>query len=325
MRIWRRSKTRRKFKLTRSGRGFVLITVGVGIAAVNTANNLLYLVLGFLLSLLLVSGVLSDLALWGLRVHRRVAQRIFEGTEALVEIVAENRKTRLASTALEISEVMLGDPKPARFVRIAANSTDTVTYRMRAPKRGLLRLTRLNITTRYPFGLIEKGYTIYKPDEVLVYPKLLSKADCPPLDSIVGDSTPQRRVGDGNEPSGSVREYRPGDAARDIHWRRTAARGELLVREKEQESRAQVTLFIDNRFDPATMQPRWPHDFERRISEVATVAAIYLGRGVAVQVKTHGSQSELIAGGTTPDPVWRFLALLQPVATNSQQRIDEAA
>ena len=325
MRIWRRTKTQRRFKLTRSGRAFVLITVGVGISAINTANNLLYLVLGFLLSLLLVSGVLSDLALCGLRVRRTVGQRLFAGTESLVEIVATNKKNRLASMALEVSEVLESKPKPARFVRIAAQSSETATYRLQATKRGLFRLSRLNITTRYPFGLIEKGYAVYCPDEILVYPKLLSRAECPPLDSIAGDSTPQRRVGDGNEPSGSVREYRPGDAARDIHWRRTAARGELLVREKEQESRAQITLFVDNQYDLASMQPRWRHDFELRISEVATVAAIYLERGVAVQVKAHRSESELVVGGANPDAIWKFLALLKPAAVNNEEAIGAAA
>jgi uncharacterized protein (DUF58 family) len=71
MRIFRRRRAKRKFRLTREGRVFLFVTIGVGFAAVNTANNLLYLVLGLLLSLLLVSGVLSDLALWKLRVRPR--------------------------------------------------------------------------------------------------------------------------------------------------------------------------------------------------------------------------------------------------------------
>ena len=79
MRVSRRRRANRKFRLTREGRAFLLVTVGVGFAAVNTANNLLYLLLGLLLSLLLVSGVLSDLALWKLRVQRRIPQRLFAG------------------------------------------------------------------------------------------------------------------------------------------------------------------------------------------------------------------------------------------------------
>ena len=53
----------RRLKLTREGKYFIFITFGVGVAAINTGNNLLYLLLGMLLSLIIVSGVLSELSL----------------------------------------------------------------------------------------------------------------------------------------------------------------------------------------------------------------------------------------------------------------------
>ena len=320
MRIWRRGRTRRKFKLTRSGRAFVLITIGVGIAAVNTANNLLYLVLGFLLSLLLVSGVLSDLALWRLRIERNVAQRVFAGTTALVELAVTNSKLRLASLAIEVAEVLDEPPAPARFVRIPPDSTETTSYRLTALKRGRLQLTRLRVTTRYPFGLIEKGYAMFSPEEVMVYPKLLERAQCPPLDAIPGEIAPQSRPGDGVEPAASIRDYRAGDAARDIHWRRTASRGELLVREREQQARAQVTLYVDNRFPAGGGDAGWRQEFERKISEAATLASIYLGRGVAVELRTPDAGSATVEAGGAPDPIWRLLALLQPVAASATRR-----
>jgi hypothetical protein len=61
----------RRLKLTREGKYFIFITFGVGVAAINTGNNLLYLLLGMLLSLIIVSGVLSELSLRHLTVARR--------------------------------------------------------------------------------------------------------------------------------------------------------------------------------------------------------------------------------------------------------------
>ena len=87
MRVFRRPTTR-KFRLSREGRVFLFVTIGVGFAAVNTANNLLYLLLGLLLSLLLVSGVLSDLALWKLKMRRRVPARLFAGAKTIIEVAA---------------------------------------------------------------------------------------------------------------------------------------------------------------------------------------------------------------------------------------------
>ena len=92
MRIFRRRRSRRKFRLTREGRAFLFVTVGVGLAAVNTANNLLYLVLGLLLSLLLVSGVLSDLALWKLEISRSVPTRLFAGRRSYMDVALLNAK-----------------------------------------------------------------------------------------------------------------------------------------------------------------------------------------------------------------------------------------
>ena len=61
LRWWSRRRPPRKLKFTREGKFFVGITLGVGFAAINTGNNLLYLLLGMLLSLIVLSGVMSEL------------------------------------------------------------------------------------------------------------------------------------------------------------------------------------------------------------------------------------------------------------------------
>ena len=52
-------RTPRRLKLTREGKYYLGITLGVGFAAINTGNNLLYLMLGMLLALIVISGVMS--------------------------------------------------------------------------------------------------------------------------------------------------------------------------------------------------------------------------------------------------------------------------
>ena len=54
-------------KVTPVGVRYLLLSLAVGLAAVNTGNNMLYLVLGMMLSLIVLSGVLSDLVLWSVR------------------------------------------------------------------------------------------------------------------------------------------------------------------------------------------------------------------------------------------------------------------
>ena len=83
---WALMRPPRRLRFTREGKVFIGITFGVGFAAVNTGNNLLYLVLGLLLSLVILSGVLSEIALRGLEFRRRLPRRAYAGTPALVEI-----------------------------------------------------------------------------------------------------------------------------------------------------------------------------------------------------------------------------------------------
>lgn len=322
MRIFRRKRTRRKFRLTREGRAFLFVTVGVGFAAVNTANNLLYLVLGLLLSLLLVSGVLSDLALWKLQVKRRVPARMFAGTRTVIEVSASNDKRWLASVSVEtVDEIDGVETAPANFLRIRAGESGVAGYTYEPPRRGLIQLGNLRVRTRYPFGLIEKGYPTFEPDEAVVFPRLLDHVAAPPVQPVPGDATPTHRTGRGSEFAGSVRFYREGDEARDIHWKRTASRGELVVREHEQDTSSLVTLTIDNVIPSSTGdEPAWQEQFEQRISETATLASAYLSRGVSVQVQASGSQSPIVGGGTAPDPIWRFLALLKAIRTDTPKR-----
>jgi uncharacterized protein (DUF58 family) len=315
MRIFRRRRSRRKFRLTREGRAFLFVTVGVGFAAVNTANNLLYLVLGLLLSLLLVSGVLSDLALWKLQIRRRLPERLFAGKPSLIEVDATNGKRWLASVSVEVVDEVDGmDTSPARFLRVGPGETSEAAYGFEARRRGVYDLATIHVRTRYPFGLIEKGYMVFQPDELVVYPRLLEHITALPTQSVPGDAAPMHRIGRGSEFAGSVRFYREGDEARDIHWKRTASRGDLVVREHEQDSTSQVTLRLDNVF-PAGDEDYsvWRERFEQSVSEAATVAAAYLAQGVSVQVRARDGASPFVVGGTAPDPIWRFLALLETV------------
>ena len=319
MRIFRRRRSRRRFRLTREGKAFLFVTLGVGFAAVNTANNLLYLVLGLLLSLLLVSGVLSDLALWKLRMKRKLPARMFAGKRSLIDVEAFNEKRWLASVSVELIDEVGGvDTDPARFLRVEAGASGIAGYGLTPKRRGLVELGVMRVLTRYPFGLIEKGYTVFEPDEIIVYPALLENVAAPPIRPMPGDAAPMHRTGRGSEFAGSVRFYREGDEARDIHWKRTASRGELVIREHEQDSSALVTLSVDNVL-PAGIEDEvaWREQLEHAISEVATIASVYLAQGVSVEVKASDGASPTVPGGSPPDAIWRYLALLKVVRSQA--------
>ncbi len=236
----------RRLRFTREGKVFVGITLGVGFAAVNTSNNLLYLMLGLLLSLMILSGVLSEIALRGLEFRRRLPRRAFAGTAALVEIEVYNTKRYAPSYSIEVEDRIEGrrTDKRCYFLKISPGARQTAAYRRVAPVRGPERFVALRVATRFPFGLFEKWREVDMVEEHVVYPaphRLLGRAR-PVL--AAGDRVTREERGHG-EVDG-VRELADGDPARDVHWAKTAAVGRLVARERRREGVRAVRIMVAN-------------------------------------------------------------------------------
>ncbi|MGD8860232.1 MAG: DUF58 domain-containing protein [Myxococcales bacterium] len=304
---------KRYFKTTREGKAFIFVTGGVGLAAINTGNNLLFLIFGFMLSLIVLSGILSEIVLRRVKVSRRLPRRVFAGTTCLVEIALDNQKERAPSYSLEVEDIAEGLPTERRcyFLKVGAKSQQVAGYRRVPRQRGWLRLTGYRVATRYPFGIIEKWRVLDAPDELLVYPALRRDVTLDADLRSLGAEATTRRIGSGNEVAG-LRNYRDGDEARGIHWKRSAALGRLVAFEKHHDASTHLTLVLDNA-RPEGAGRDWDEGFEQAISEAASLAVSATGRDLSVDVVCRGERSPVALPGSPADPVLRFLALLQAV------------
>ncbi len=313
------------WRTTREGKVFFLVTLGVGVAAINTGNNLLFLVLGFLLALVILSGVMSETALRGVRIERRLPARAFAGQVALVEVALTNAKRRLASYSLEVEDVAENAPTERRcyFLKIAPGARQVAAYRRTTRARGPLRLASFRLATRYPFGIIEKSLLFSAPAELVVYPALVPVAESALPRALGGLEVPSLRVGPGAEVAG-LRDHREGDEARAVHWRRTASLGRLVVRERALDQATRLALVVDNA-RPADASAAWDEAFELAVSRAAWLAQRGLARGAAVEVLARGVRSPLVVAGHPADPLWRFLALLRPVPAGTAPALASAS
>src|ERR1700744_5411832 len=164
----------RRLKFTREGKFFVGITLGVGFAAVNTGNNLLYLMLGLLLALIVVSGMMSELSLRDLTVVRRLPLRAQVGRPHLVEIKVFNHKGRIPSYAIEVEDLRAGQPADKRcfFLKISPRSAQVAAYRRTPARRGRDRHVGFRVATRFPFGLFEKSRELVADGDLVIYPAI---------------------------------------------------------------------------------------------------------------------------------------------------------
>jgi uncharacterized protein (DUF58 family) len=311
-------KLPRKLKVTREGKYFIGITFGVGFAAINTGNNLLYLLLGMLLSLIVVSSVMSEMSLRHLSVVRRLPPRAQVNRPHLVEIEVHNDKRRFPSYAIEVEDLREGQPADKRcfFLKISPGSAQVAAYRRTPARRGKDRHIGFRIATRFPFGFFEKSRELAAPGELVIYPAV-DAVTLPPRDHsepLVGDG--RLHPGRGAEILG-VRPLREGDDVRDIYWRKSA--NNLVVRERAREALREVTLMLDDA--PAQVPPSaaWLDLFEQRIRDIASRAVAHLKRGDRVTVLTlsrHRMQADRAVGA---DPVLRFLALLVPQGATARE------
>lgn len=144
VRLWLRHRRggrppRRTLRFTREGRYLVAITLGVGFAAINTGNNLLYLFLGMLLSMIIISGVLSEQTLRGLEVVRELPPQVFAQRPFLTGIVLGNRKRHLPSFSVQVEDIIQGRPlsKKCYFLKVPAQARQSTSYRTEFSRRGL--------------------------------------------------------------------------------------------------------------------------------------------------------------------------------------------
>jgi len=312
-----RFRAPRRLRFTREGKFFIGITLGVGFAAINTANNLLYLLLGMLLALIVVSGVMSELSLRHLTVVRRLPLRAQVGRAHLVEIEVFNRKSKIPSYAIEVEDLRAGQPADKRcfFLKVSPRSAQVAAYRRTPTRRGHDVHTGFRVATRFPFGLFEKSREIAAVGELVIYPAV-DPVRLPPAAAHQGGTVGTEGMGSrghGDDFLG-LRPMREGEDPRDVHWRKSAAVGQLVLRERARESRPDVRLSLDV-WKPSGAGEEWELAFERRIREVASRAVAHLKRGDRVSIVTNAGTSTRADRAAGADPVLRYLARVQSVST----------
>ncbi|WP_438040332.1 DUF58 domain-containing protein [Sorangium sp. So ce128] len=303
----------RKLKFTREGKYYLGITLGVGFAAINTGNNLLYLLLGMLLSLIVVSGVMSDLSLQHLTVTRRLPARAQVGRAHLVEIEVYNHKKRVPSYAIEVEDLRAGQPADKRcfFLKISPSSAQVAAYRRTPARRGRDRHTGFRIATRFPFGLFEKSREVEAEGDLIIYPAV-DPVRLPVEDAGRREGGASLSGRGGGDETFGLRPMREGDDPRDIYWKKSTMRDQLVLRERTRETRPDVQIVVDT-VRPAGEGDAFAPTFERRIREAASRAVAHVKRGDAVVVAT--TLGERVRGDRNigSDAILRFLALLDAV------------
>lgn len=298
----------RKLKMMREGRYFIAITFGVGFVGILTGNNLLYVLLGMLLSLIVVSGLLSEACLRNVRVTRRLPMRAQVGRPHLVEIEVHNDKKKMPSYAIEVEDLRAGQPADKRcfFLKVGPGSSQVAAYRRVPAKRGMDRHVGFRVATRFPFGFFEKSRQFDLGGDLLIYPAVDPVVLPERMPSDRGEGGRAIARGRGDEIIG-LRVMREGDDPRDIYWRRSTSKEQRIVVERAREVRSVVRLKLDK---APSSGPDPSAAFEKKVREMASRSVAHLRRGDRVLLETTSGERASGSPASGADALLRFLALV---------------
>ena len=109
------------YEVTRAGIVYVLVTLVIGIAALNTGNNLLYIVVAAMLAAILVSGVVSAWVLRWLELDVRLPEHVFAGRAVAGRIVLHNPRRCLPSFSIRVVSTRKKRKKPMQAVALGSD------------------------------------------------------------------------------------------------------------------------------------------------------------------------------------------------------------
>lgn len=304
----------RAIQLTAEGARYLLLTLAVGVAAINTGNNLLYLLLAMLLSLIVMSGLLSEQTLKQLEFRRRLPERLFANQPAMVTLLIANRKARVPTFSLRVLDVVAGIPvdRGLHLLHLPPRSVTVHSYPILIARRGRFRIDGIKLVTRFPFGLFQKAATLPVASETVVYPEIkpLPEALCR---DFMGRGHDQAAAGRGPGVTlYNLRRYHPGDDSRAIHWKTTARQRRLMVRETEAEDQRRVVLAL-----PTAVPPSARLAFEQAVSLTASLATLFHCQGCAIRLLVGDEEVPFGTGEAHYDAILRVLALCQPTRAGS--------
>lgn len=256
--------------LTRRGWSFIGAAVGLYVGARLLGLVQLAVLSAATVVLLVGSYVWVRVKRPSLAARRHLRELLQVGVEGRVDLAVT--ATGRTTPTLAIADAFDHGRRAARFLLapLAPGDTGRAAYRFPTDRRGRFEIGPLRATVTDAFGLVSSSHRVLGTEQVVVYPQvhdIVAPPDIGGLDLDRDHPAVRPRV----ESSGdfmTLREYAPGDDLRLVHWRSTARRGHLMVRQNETRRRAPALLMLDVR--PAT------HDrdsFERAVEATASIAA----------------------------------------------------
>lgn len=247
----------------------------------------------------------------------------FAGEELILPLHLANRSRRLSARDVIVSASVarFGVVRPVGLVDTLGPGRELkLASAWRLGRRGRWRELRLALVTTFPFGLVEARLVLRVPADVLALPRPGALRESAfPAAGGVGERTARRLARRGTADLRGLREWRRGEDQHLVHWKVSARRGQLVLRELEGEERAPARLILLGAVEALPVgregEAGWHEGFELAVSLAATLAEVLVARHPALRLSlaaAHGEEQLEVRGRERLDELLAALAEAQP-------------
>ncbi len=315
-----------EYEFTREGVVYFVIIMVIAIAALNTGNNLLFIILANLLSGILLSGILSAIMLSQLELDFALPEHVFAERPLISRLTVQNLKWIFPSFSLTVSahdahkgkrrRIAPSTPRqildaPVYVPYIPHRSAVTQHVELTFPRRGRYSQDGFRVSSKFPFGLLLKAHEISSKQEILVLPNVQPTEEFYEILPLIGGETESFLKGRGHDLY-AIRDYQETDSARHVDWKATAKAQQLKVREFTREDERRLVLVFDSSL--AAADEKSLAQFEKGVNFCACLAWHFYEIDAQMQFIAEGFETPMSAATEIIYPVLETLALAAPQA-----------
>ena len=297
-------RLKRRIMITPEGVYYLFVMSFVFTGAVLREINLMLVLAGMMLGPLIYNARTARRMTRRVSLRRHLPDSATAGEPVTVELVLSSRSRFSGIGVVDTLANVGGDLPPVRataspvLAEAAAGQPATVRYRLLLAQRGEYRFGPVLVRSSFPFGLIRRSVLHELPGTLLVLPRLglLSSRWRSLVRDVAHDASGARRQTFAAGDFYGLRDYRSGDTRRHIHWRTSARRGKLMVRQFERGLHQDVAVYVDLWQPDRTTDADREH-VERVVSFAATlIHDLYRREGCRVWLAIAGAAEPPLEG-----------------------------
>jgi uncharacterized protein (DUF58 family) len=312
-----------RYRITRGGILFSAVILVVGVAAIASANNLLFLIVAAMMATLLISGLVSRLCLAALELDFLVPEHIPAGRPVPGKLFVRNQKWLMPSFSIAVTAIRRPDSpvltSGVYFPLIAGGATLEETVEVTFPKRGAYRENSFAFSTSFPFGFLEKSARVTLRREMVVYPAVDPQPGFEDLLAGIAGEIETHYRGLGKD-FYRIRPYEAFESARHVDWKASAHTASLQVREFAREQEQTVEIYLDRDVPPEL--DSW---FEHAVACCAFLSWRLSSQGASIHFRSGGFDFRQPEDGDIYT-ILKYLALVYPQGGSAMEApLDETS